>query len=203
MWRVTVWWIHAHRWHARHPVWRAIWRIVTHGRGTIGHHCALRQLRHGVAIASSTSLAVLWSVSWVFTKIPSSIATWRGPLGKRIWAIGCKRVLLVAVAIELIVSMKSIGYQLTGRRSGTTTKLMEARVRHHARCIAVGSVLRYMTPPWTWMVGGNRCATARGCVARIIVLVVQAVLVGGLGPARPPRPTVFAIQRGSAWAPVA
>jgi hypothetical protein len=40
------------------------------------------------------------------------------------------------------------------------------------------------------------------CLVRVVVRVFEAVLVGGLAPT-PPRPLMFALQRGSASAPVA
>ena len=62
-------------------------------------------------------------------------------------------------------------------------------VRHHAgRIAARGGLMRYVRPLGTGMVLG---LSTSGRVARIVVVIVQAVRVGGLRPP-PPRPlTVF------------
>lgn len=84
---------------------------------------------------------------------------------------------------------------------GCTAILMVARIRHEARGIAVGSRLRYVTPTRTRVVWRKR-GTSSTCLVRVVVRVFEGFLVGGLAPT-PPRPLVFALQRGSASTPVA
>jgi hypothetical protein len=99
--------------------------------------------------------------------------------------------------------MEAIGNYLTSRRLCATAELVEVWVGHHARDIAAGTCLRYVTPLGPWVVGvrGDRRSRLGVGMGIVVLAVFQAVLVGGLGPARRPRSSAFASQGCSAAAP--
>jgi hypothetical protein len=132
----------------------------------------------------------------ILPKVTPTIGAGRGALGEGIGVIGRKGVLCVV----RVVAVEARGHQLARGRRGAAVG-MEARIRHHARRVAVGRMLWYVAPTRTRVVRRHGGAAARGRIAGVVVRVLQAVLVRRLGPARPPRPVMFALQRGAAAAP--
>lgn len=99
-----------------------------------------------------------------------------------------KGVLIVPVLIRA-----AKGYQRIGARLRTTLEGVVAGVRHHAGRISTRCALLNVSPLSAGMV---RRLPRPGRIARVVVVAVQAVGVGGYGPP-PPRPA-FVLQRVSA-----
>lgn len=80
-------------------------------------------------------------------------------------------------------------HHCTGRRRRATRIGIVSGVRHHAWGIAVRRVLRYVGPLRARVVRGypgTRCMRwCMRCIARVVVVVFQSVVVGGLGPVSP------------------
>lgn len=109
---------------------------------------------------------------------------------KRVWARRSEGVLRKGICIRASKWHQLIGLRRWhGRHWRCTVEWVVSWVRHHAgRIAARGGLMRYVRPLGTGMVLG---LSTSGRVARIVVVIVQAVRVGGLRPS-PPRPlTVF------------
>jgi hypothetical protein len=208
-------WRHArrhpmHSW--GHPVGGAIRRVVAHWRA-IRHHGPLRRcVAHGVAVAATSSwrLAVLAmlavrglrGVSRIAAKVALAVTARRSAaLGKRIRSVGCEGILL---AIVRIVAMEAIGHQLSSGRCSTTAVGVEVRVGHYGRLITVGHMLLGdVIPLRARVVRRHRRSPTRWCIARVVVRILEAVLVGGWRPLPPAARAAMFGQRASAAAAVA